>query len=126
MSVAMAYRISEAREGRRGHYVVFTSSTEFAVPADVTYLDALAIGGGGGGMYACSRVFGNLTKAGDGGDSRVGRYLRAGGGRGGSTRQGEKFRHLTKLIYSPSLQVDSFKNYLSLLFFRRWLFAGYD
>ncbi|PVD27565.1 hypothetical protein C0Q70_12727 [Pomacea canaliculata] len=85
---AMAYRISEAREGRRGHYVVFTSSTEFAVPADVTYLDALAIGGGGGGMYACSRVFGNLTKAGDGGDSRVGRYLRAGGGRGGSTRQG--------------------------------------
>ena len=51
-------------------------------------MDVLAIGGGGGGMHACSSRFADVRRAGDGGASRVGRYLRAGGGKGGSLHSG--------------------------------------
>ncbi|KAK7492407.1 hypothetical protein BaRGS_00016280 [Batillaria attramentaria] len=83
---AMSYSIRRTTGG--GHFVIFASTTDFIVPEGVTYVDALAIGGGGGGVRACSTGVPNVTRAGDGGESRLGRYLRAGGGTGGTVNSG--------------------------------------
>lgn len=82
----MSYNISGSSE--RG-YVVITSTTDFVIPAGVTSVDVLAIGGGGGGMFACSARFRNVTQAGSGGNSTFGRYLMAEGGAGGRTHSGQ-------------------------------------
>ncbi|KAL8605942.1 hypothetical protein ACOMHN_065683 [Nucella lapillus] len=83
---AMSYNIIASR--RLGYYVMFMASTNFIVPRDVTHLDVIAIGGGGGGVNACGASFVDVEKAGDGGTSRFGGHLRAGGGTGGGHHAG--------------------------------------
>ena len=83
----MSYNVTRSSRGH-GFFVVLTSSTDFVVPEGVTHMDVVAIGGGGGGMHACSARFVDVTRAGSGGGSHVGRYLRAGGGTGGTLHAG--------------------------------------
>ncbi|RUS83346.1 hypothetical protein EGW08_008893, partial [Elysia chlorotica] len=70
-------------------YVIFTASSQFVVPKDIHSLDVIAIGGGGGGFDACNKTLhqGSL-RAGMGGLSSFGQYLKAYGGQGGSRREG--------------------------------------
>ena len=69
-------------------YVIFTASSKFVVPKDIQSLDVIVIGGGGGGFDACN---GTLPghRAGMGGMSSFGQYLKAHGGQGGSKREGQ-------------------------------------
>ncbi|GFO47912.1 low-density lipoprotein receptor-related protein 5 [Plakobranchus ocellatus] len=73
---------------KRG-YVIFTKSSVFVVPQHVKNLDVICIGGGGGGFDACNKTMrASGHRAGMGGLSSFGHYLRAHGGQGGSMREG--------------------------------------
>ena len=88
------YRI--CGEPERGYKVYRESGVYFAYP-EVTKVDVICIGGGGGGYDITNSKITELGRAGDGGNSSFGSHLTSGEGYGGSKASGN---HVTSILYS--------------------------
>ncbi|XP_041373347.1 uncharacterized protein LOC121386496 [Gigantopelta aegis] len=69
-------------------FVILRESSQFLVHPEIKLLDVICIGGGGGGFDHRLVQFKVADKAGDGGNTTFGGYVRSGGGRGGTLKQG--------------------------------------